>query len=167
MFTLTLAGVTTANITYTTTASTTVTNIQNALNAAFGANLFAVSAFNAADNLNYVIAGNAGLANTNLPQFTTVGVPEPPVDCANAGAAGAAIARPRTTARMARLMYRSPPSERPLCVAQPVLLADRVNHADWSGSTSDRPGQPFDAVPLYAFRTGPIDVPARRNKCDV
>src|SRR4051794_17856147 len=38
------------------------------------------------------------------PQLVTVGVPEPPDVCANAGAAGIANARPTTTARSARFM---------------------------------------------------------------
>src|SRR5262249_37534012 len=58
--------ITTAAITYSTTAATTVTNIQNALNTTFGAGLFTVASI---DVLNYVIAATGGFANANLPQF--------------------------------------------------------------------------------------------------
>ena len=70
-FNLALAGVTASGITYSTTAATTVANIQAALDSTFGAGLFTVSSFNA---VNYLITAAGGLANANLPQFITQGM---------------------------------------------------------------------------------------------
>lgn len=78
LFTLTLNGVTTGNIAYNTASGTTAGSIKAALDAAYGVNLFTVTTLTAADNLNYVITAANGLANANLPPFTTVGVTATP-----------------------------------------------------------------------------------------